>query len=342
MHEPGTILLTPPQLTPDHLDTLVTCLRPKHADGYQLYAQIQDSKLIFHNYGHSGSGWTLLFGVIEQLMELFDREMIEHPEYNNKPICVIGAGCMGLLSAINLAQKGYQVTIQAESFEDIASDKAVGLFFPYTAFTQVYNKYQQAQEVSLREYTQILEGAHPFLPRSTVARLPQYVDLQTKYSRLNFWGPPRYTTIDFGNGTKHDVREYNTIFIHTAHMMHHLRAHAQALGIPFIQKRVENLRDVHEPIIINCTALGARTLNNDTGLIPVQGHLITLANQPIQELQYIIHVRVVQNGKPCYLYFAPKGCGILGITYIEGEWDVNANQHEFDLLIERARTFFGV
>lgn len=337
-----TIHLTPPILSADHIQELVTCIRPKHADGYQLHGELKRDKLIIHNYGHSGSGWTLLFGVIEQVMEEFEQKLAENPQFKNKPVCVIGAGCMGLLSAITLARKGYTVKIVAEQFENIASDKAVGLFFPYTAFTPVYNKYQRAQEVSLREYTTIINGTHPFITPSAAQRLPQYVDLTTKYSRLNFWGPPRMVTLDFGNGTKHDVREYNTLFIHTFNMMQQMKEYATMLGISMQEQHVSSFDELQESIILNCTGLGAQQLNNDAGLIPVQGHIIKLKNQPAACLQYIIHVRVMQHGKPAYVYFAPKASGVLGITYIEGEQRLDTNTHEFDLMLERARDYFGV
>ena len=56
---------------------------------------------------------------------------------------------------------------------------------------------------------------------------------------------------------------------------------------------------------------------------------------------YILHVRVIQNGTPKYLYFAPKESGILGITYIKGEDSLESNKEEFDLILERAREYFG-
>lgn len=341
MQDTPLVHLTPPLLSPDHIDQLVSCIRPKHTQGYQLYGEIKQDKLIIHNYGHSGSGWTLLFGVIEQLMAEFDTQLAQNPSFKNKPVCVIGAGCMGLLSAIYLAQKGYAVKIVAKEFEQIASDKAVGLFFPYTAFTPVYNKYQKAQEVALREYTAIIEGKHPFISSTAAERIPQYVDLTTKYSRLNFWGLPRMVTLDFGNGKQHQAREYNTLFIHTFSMMQQMKAYALKLGITFEHRTITSFTEIAESIIINCTGLGARELNNDAGLIPVQGHLICLKNQPAAALTYVIHVRVLQNGKPTYIYFAPKASGILGITYIEGQDNLAANPHEYDLMLERARDYFG-
>ncbi|MGE0010183.1 MAG: FAD-dependent oxidoreductase [Candidatus Babeliales bacterium] len=336
-----TIHLTPPILSADHIEEFLSCIRPKHANGYQLYGEVKNDKLIIHNYGHSGSGWTLLFGVIEQVLEEFEAQLTQHPSFKSKPICVIGAGCMGLLSAIALAQKGYAVTIVAKQFDNTTSQNAVGLFFPYTAFTPVYNKYQRAQEVSLREYTAIINGEHPFIAPSAAQRLPQYVDLTSKYSRLNFWGLPKLATLDFGNGKQHAVREYNTLFIHTYHMMQQMKAHAQKLGISLHERTITSFDELDESIIINCTGLGAQQLNNDSGIIPVQGHLIRLKEQPIAALTYIIHVRVMQHGKPAYIYFAPKASGILGITYIEGVRDTQTNMHEFNAMLERARDYFG-
>lgn len=335
------IHVTPARLSDNHILERVSCIRPKHEDGYQLYGEIKHDKLLIHNYGHSGSGWTLLFGIMEQLIEVFDAEIARYPHYKDKAVCVIGAGCMGLFSAITLAQKGYQVRIIAKEFEHIASDKAAGLFFPYTAFTSRYTKYKRAQETSLRVYTQILRNAHPFFSQSCAEQLPQYVDLSTNYSRLAFWGEPQYVTLDFGNGTRHNVREYSTLFIHTLHMMHSMRQEIARLGIPMHIQYVTSYEEIHESIIINCTGFGARLLNKDPRLIPVQGHLIRLTDQPEQALRYSIHVKMKQHGKEELLYYAPKASGILGITYLEGQDDITANNHEFNHILERARTFFG-
>lgn len=41
------------------------------------------------------------------------------------------------------------------------------------------------------------------------------------------------------------------------------------------------------------------------------------------------------------IYFAPKECGILGITFIRGEDSLTSHQHEFDRLLQRCKDFFG-
>ncbi len=93
--------------------------------------------------------------------------------------------------------------------------------------------------------------------------------------------------------------------------------------------------------------MGAKKLTNDARIIPVQGHLITLKNQPsLEQLKYMINVKVVQknpagNLRDELIYFAPKDQGILGITFIRGQDSLINNQHEFDRLIERCRNFFG-
>ena len=41
------------------------------------------------------------------------------------------------------------------------------------------------------------------------------------------------------------------------------------------------------------------------------------------------------------IYYAPKDTGILGITFIRGQDNPEANHHEFDRLLERSKDYFG-
>ena len=84
----------------------------------------------------------------------------------------------------------------------------------------------------------------------------------------------------------------------------------------------------------------------DPRIVPVQGHLITLKNQPdISALNYMINVKVIQKGpkgmRDELIYFAPKDEGIVGITFIRNQADLSANAHEFDRLLQRCKDFFG-
>lgn len=338
------IHLTPPSVSSEHIQERITCIRPKHAEGFQVYGEIKNNKLIVHNYGHSGGGWTLLFGSVQKTIDEFESKLAQNVSFKDQPICVVGAGCIGLYSAIRLTQKGYRVNIVAENFSNLTSHKAAGIFFPSSLYAPSVQD-EQSKKVNtdcLQEYCAIINGSHSFITSCAAQFVPIYVDLETDYSGLGFWQDPKFVTVDFGNGKQYAMKEYITIFIDVLEMMAQLNAQIQALGIALEQKHVASFDDIREPIIFNCTGLGAQQLAHDAHLSPLQGHLMRLTNQPEkQKLNYIIHTKVMQRGKEAWVYFVPKWEGLLGVTFIEGEGRLDANCHEFDLMLERAQDYFG-
>ncbi len=80
------------------------------------------SKLVVHNYGHGGSGWSLSWGssavAVRKAMASGERD-----------IAVIGCGALGLTSALLLQRAGARVTIYAKDLPpNVRSSLATGLF----------------------------------------------------------------------------------------------------------------------------------------------------------------------------------------------------------------------
>jgi glycine/D-amino acid oxidase-like deaminating enzyme len=72
-----------------------------------------------------------------------------------------------------------------------------------------------------------------------------------------------------------------------------------------------------EPVVLNCTGLGAKALFGDEELEPVRGQLTFLLPQP--EVDYI----VISGG----LYMFPRRDGILlGGTFEHGNWSLDADE----------------
>ena len=354
MNVKRTILLTPPQLGSEHIKEKITCIRAHRERIFQVYTQKTERKLICHNYGQGGAGWTFLFGCVNESIRQYQQHVQEDTSLAKQPICVIGAGCYGLLTAIILARAGYTVRIVAKDTHNLPSDKAAGFFFPRArkcSTPQERAIFQAYGMESYRTYLQIINGTHPFITAGPKL-LPAYYGLDidpgfAPYIADELVKHPEQVTIDFGNGKQYDALEYQTVFINSTAMMLQLHRCVQNLNISIEKKEIETFDDIPEPIIFNCTSLGAKKLTGDVRLIPVQGHLITLTNQPaVENLQYLINVKVVMpsvKGTPRdeLIYFAPKDQGILGITFIRGQENPAANQHEFDRLLQRCKEYFG-
>ena len=348
------IHLTAPQLSAEHIKEKIICIRAHRERIFEVSAHIQDNKLICHNYGQGGAGWTFLFGCVNESIRQFEQKLLEFPQFNNKPIAIIGAGCYGLLTAIILARKGHSVRIIAKEIDNPASYKAAGFFFPRArkcSTPQEISIFQTLGLESYKTYMQIIAGEHPFIKQGPKL-LPAYYspDIDpgfTPYIAQGLIDAPEKVTITFNQEKQYKVLQYKTVFIHAEKIMAELKKTATELTIPLIKAEIDNLNDIPESIIFNCAGLGAKKLTNDKRIVPVQGHLITLQNQVhLDQLQYMLNVKVTMtnsSGKSRdeLIYFAPKESGILGITFIRGEDSLTANQHEFDRILQRCHDYFG-
>lgn len=341
--------LIPPILDHDHIDQKISCIRPHRERIFRVSPEKKEHKYIFHNYGHGGAGWTFLFGCVNESMRQFHAAGIP----KNKKICVIGAGCYGLLTAIELARAGYSVRIVAKELENISSDKAAGFFFPRWRKSSSAREIEEFTRLGLESYAtylDILNGTHPFM-NAGATLLPAYYNPEidpgyAPYITHGLMGAPQNVAINFGNGKRYTVLEYTTVFIHTHASMALLKELRHSLGIQLDLQEIFSFDDIEESIIFNCAGMGAKQLAPDARMLPVQGHLITLKNQPIESLQYMINTREELKASDIYtrnnlIYFAPKGQGILGITFLRNQADIHANQHEFERLLQRCRDFFG-
>ncbi|MEJ0043644.1 MAG: FAD-dependent oxidoreductase [Rhizomicrobium sp.] len=116
--------LAPLRARVDRLFDITVCLRPFRAQGPRLDAEQVGDKLVVHNYGHGGSGWSLSWGsgtlAVKKAMAASPRQ-----------IAVIGCGALGLTAAILAQEAGAEVTIYARDLlPDTRSARATGSWTP--------------------------------------------------------------------------------------------------------------------------------------------------------------------------------------------------------------------
>ena len=173
------INLTPPRFEPENIKEKIICIRAHRERIFNVSHEKLGDNHIFHNYGHGGAGWTFLFGCVPESIRQFEEKLSENSLLKNKPICVIGAGCYGLLTAIHLACTGYPVQIIARETEDIPSYKAAGFFFPRPRKMSTQEEIQifTARGLeSYKTYLDIINGLHPFI-KTGPKLLPAYFGL---------------------------------------------------------------------------------------------------------------------------------------------------------------------
>ena len=368
--EASIVKLTPPVLNESTVLKEISCTRPMREGRFNISTEPfrgqTDVKAVVHCYGHGGSGWTTLFGSVGKAIRLFQAEC---PMSQNKPIRVIGSGCMGLTAAIELTRQGYQVSgISTKELYDICSWRAAGYFALVSVKTSPEEQ-KSLNEIGVetfKTYQQIDQGRHPYIRSDAVRYIPVYCSRDTEagvedLEEKGLIPPHEDVTLDFGAGVQHEnFVKYMTYFMDTTKLMKQLTAEVKRLGIPVEMQTVHSFDDVEEEVVFNCSGLGAKELNQDANMIPVRGHLILLNEQAgTEHMDYMIYTKVHQNGSEEYVYMFPKAAAVssdekegvpckatLGGTFIPNADQLTPEEldrldaKEFQKLLDRNALFF--
>src|SRR6266851_9074202 len=110
----------------DRIFRITVCLRPFRAAGPRLDVERLGDKLVVHNYGHGGSGWSLSWGSADVAV----RRALEAGN-GSREVAVIGCGALGLTAAITAQRAGLRVTIYAKERPPfVRSSRATGSWTP--------------------------------------------------------------------------------------------------------------------------------------------------------------------------------------------------------------------
>jgi hypothetical protein len=354
--------LKAPELEEENIGEKILCHRPMRYGAPRIGIDTVGAKIIAHNYGQGGSGWTLAPGCAKYLVDLFQQTAQDAGYSHNTPIQIIGAGVIGLFTAYELVLHGYSdITVIAEQFDDLTSHKAGGFLAPSSMDID-----QGMQPIidaicfdAYRFYAEIARGENKDFPAPGALILPVY--LKRHDTRLEAYEDvvmrkPQDVLIDFGNGKQYEMKVYDDgIFIDTGFMMNSLTVFLHN-KVRWVQKKVTSFEELDAPCIFNCAGLGAKHINNDDAMVSVQGHLILLEEQNPADMNYMISFYVDSENKTesghsikRSIYLFPKrvpgsptkSIGVMGGTFIEGATRSVPHEKEWDLLIDRSREFFG-
>jgi len=282
-------------------DTTV-CLRPFRAAGPRLDTEQVGDKLVVHNYGHGGSGWSLSWGsgtlAVRKAMAASPRE-----------IAVIGCGALGLTAAILAQKAGARVTIYARDLPpDTRSARATGSWTPHSRIALAdagpgfAALWEEMTRVSFKTYRQYLGlpgdpvewvdryivsgGPPPPPPPAGAGEGLEFADYALRIRDITPLSErlPAGAT-NFPDG--YSVRRHSTMMFNLTSYAHTLMADFVAAGGKV--ERVEfhtpaDLARLKEKVIINCPGYGARALWRDETVVPVRGQMTWLIPQP--ELNY--------------------------------------------------------
>ena len=284
----------------DRIFRVTVCLRPFRAAGPRLDVERVGDKIVVHNYGHGGSGWSLSWGsssiAVEKAMAAGERD-----------VAVIGCGALGLTSAILLQRAGAKVTIYAkERPPEVRSARATGTWSPDSrvALTNSVSPdfpalWEKMCRTSFHTYESYLGMAgNPvewtdryFLSDGPAEGQPNrrrddtpalgFAYYQDRVNDLT----PRSQDLPPGSHpfpTRYARRNSSLAF--------NIAGYSRQLVTDFLVEggkieRVEfhspsELNQVAQKVVINATGYGARALWKDESIVPVRGQIAWLIPQP--------------------------------------------------------------
>jgi glycine/D-amino acid oxidase-like deaminating enzyme len=314
-------------VSPERVIRTVVGLRPFRASGFRVETEPLGDKLVVHNYGHGGCGVTLSWGTASLATDLVVESGIRGS------VAVIGCGAVGLASARLLQTLGYDVTIHARDLPpDTTSNVAGALWIPYllvdearrtTAFDA---QFERAARFSHRYFQGLVGDAYGvswirqfFLSRAPVPDSWDLVMLRDLFSESRLLGPAEHPF-----AAPHVVLD-RMMFIDPAVYLDRLLHDFQVAGGRVRIQSFASPADVAalpEPIVVNCTGLGARDLFGDTELMPIKGQLTVLPPQPEVDYAWI-------NDEDLYMF--PRRDGIL----LGGTHEIGVGSLQPDLAAER-------
>ena len=326
-------------------------LRPFRPSVFVLRAEKLDARTIVHNYGHGGAGVSLSWGCGQRAAEM----ALDAAGAGGRRAAVIGCGAVGLASARQLQRRGFDVTIYAATVPpDTTSNMSLAGFTPTSGVVALDRRtpewdaqFQDAVEIAYREL-QLLVGRHygvswlynysPMdddrIASGTNTLLPAH--LQGGQEVL---GPGEHTLPSKFAARRPDLRVEPSIYLDA------LMRDVRLFGARVVIRKFDSPRELialDEPVIVNCTGLGARELFGDQELIPVKGQLTVLVPQP--EIDYAttgagrVNVELPGGG----LHMMPRADGIvLGGTRERDVWTLDPNPEELKRVVEGHREFFG-
>jgi len=309
-------------------------LRPAHKSGLPVISTeyTKNKQIINHNYGHSGVGYAILFGTVNESIRKFEKKLDQYYIDKDEEITIIGMGIVGLTTAIKLNELGYKnIMIIGEDSSDMPSYRAGGLI--EFSLTTIYNRDQFAImnslfEESILEYIKINNDQNHYL-KNAVMMVDYFTDLYQKMAGLDYLAkkgilPKGKDVILKVKGVDNEgfaMHHFKTFHVIADNFMKSLKSKVQQLKIKTIFRKIDSLEEIKSKSIFNCSGLGALYLNNDKDMYPICGNGFELKDQKLDELPYIIRFQNVPglendpiNGS---LYFMPKVSGFIGGSYIK-------------------------
>jgi len=306
--------LPPVDAAPDRLIRAVAGLRPYRPSGFVVRAEALGPKRLVHNYGHGGGGITLSWGSSRLAVDL------ALPGHRGG-VAVLGAGVMGLTTARLVQEAGFPVTIYTARLPpETTSNIAGGQWFPSSVVdSRRITPAFSAQLIAAARYAyrryQILVGEEygvRWMRNYSLSSRPMSAGAIDNLLMDLF--PEAHPVPEGEHPFPYPyVNQFDGMLVDPGRFLRAMERDIRIAGAKIVIREFQTpqqLMELPEATIINCTGLGSRTLFNDMELEPVRGQLAILLPQP--EIDYAVTA-------PGGLYMFSRADGVLlGGTHEHG------------------------
>jgi D-amino-acid oxidase len=246
-------------------------------------------------------------------------------------ILVLGAGVIGLTTAIQLRRLGHDVEVWAKAISPgTTSDVAAAFWYPYAAFPiDAVSRWAKDSFAVLGEQAKITETG---IVASTVSKYfeadvepPKWKGAVSQYEEFIAEGKPGYRS----------AFKFSTWIVDMTIYMPYLKSLWKEIGGRVAFRPLNNFDEIPDrySLIVNCTGLGARELVGDKALIAARGRVVRIAkfdNQPEGIL--------LDAGDELFGMIVPrKDDVVLGGTYEENEEDRSTDDKQVEAILARCK-----
>jgi glycine/D-amino acid oxidase-like deaminating enzyme len=328
---PGGLALRPPVLSDDQIVRCVAGIRPFRRSGPRIEREASGGKVVVHNYGHGGAGYTLSWGSASEAADL-----VRDADAGDQPVAVLGAGVIGLSTARVLQERGFRVRIYARELPpDTTSDVAGAEWSPDIvdrgSTPALRARFDRMLVVSWRRFHALIGAGWGVAPRPIYEAegVPTGLD-QLPAGLLP--APRRLAALPFAPARS--GRVYQTLLIEAPVYLARLLQQLRRAGASVEQRGFSapgELRALPEKVVFNCLGVGAGAMFADTAVVPIRGQLVHLRPQP---LGYLLD-------HPTGYLIPRSDALVIGGSFEEGIGDAHTDPATCARILADARRFFA-
>jgi hypothetical protein len=350
------------------------CIRPSNKRSVPKVSveKLSDYQLLVNDYGHGGIGWSTLWGSVLKSIELLE---ISHPDLltSGRKVAVVGAGCIGCATVLTLINKGVKpenIQIYTTKMEDTTSHRSGAILSTASILEKIDTELEMMfDDININTFKMwdlIEKGEKYSKLKEGVQRIKAYFGAEKEWGTIETVSgldifvehklipPPELVKVKFGNRLNL-MRKYDSFYFNPYKLM---RAFYDYILNDYKIKvnigEVTDFTKLEAVIIFNCT--GISNMNNDSDIVPLAGHIITLKHQDITKFDYIIYTHYIheedvgkytfENAPLFYYMLKTDDCsytGLLGGSFVPNYYggDDEIDQREYKGILRRTLEIFG-